>query len=145
MEDKIVLDVKNLKQHFQIGSGRGRTTLKAVDGINFQVKKGEVFSLVGESGCGKTTTGRSLIGLYEITDGEITFLDTLISTGDQSLKQERKAVRVNTNKEIKELKATINESNKLEVEAQIQTLLDESKVKIAAINEHIKTNQINNI
>ncbi|MFJ8263479.1 ABC transporter ATP-binding protein [Rummeliibacillus sp. NPDC094406] len=64
MAEKI-LEVKNLKQYF--GS------IQAVDGINFDVYKGETLGLVGESGCGKSTTGRSIIRLYDITDGEIKF------------------------------------------------------------------------
>ncbi|WP_338838208.1 ATP-binding cassette domain-containing protein [Kurthia gibsonii] len=64
MSEKI-LEVKNLQQHF--GS------IKAVDGISFDVYKGETLGLVGESGCGKSTTGRSIIRLYDITGGEIIF------------------------------------------------------------------------
>lgn len=77
--DDIILDVRNLKQHFKSGFGKSKTIVKAVDGISFQIKKGQTFGLVGESGCGKTTTGRSIIRLYKPTSGEIYFKGKLIS------------------------------------------------------------------
>lgn len=64
-----LLEVKNLKQYFSSGSN----VVKAVDGINFDIYKGETFGLVGESGCGKSTTGRTIIRLYEATDGEVLY------------------------------------------------------------------------
>ena len=70
MEDQTLLEVKNLKKHFSLGKGE---TLKAVDGISFKVLKGETFGVVGESGCGKSTAGRTIIGLYDQTDGEVIF------------------------------------------------------------------------
>lgn len=76
MSNEILLEVKNLKKHFPIKrSFFGKTTVavKAVDDISFSIKKGETFGLVGESGCGKSTTGRTLIRLYEPTAGEIIF------------------------------------------------------------------------
>ncbi|WDV48256.1 ATP-binding cassette domain-containing protein [Clostridiaceae bacterium M8S5] len=75
----IVLEVKDLKQHFTSGRGKNKITVKAVDGISFKIYKGETFGLVGESGCGKTTTGRSIIRLYDPTDGEVYFNSNLIS------------------------------------------------------------------
>ncbi len=72
-----LLEVKNLKKHFPIHGGlMGRVTAKvhAVDGISFDIKKGETLSLVGESGCGKSTVGKAILRLYNITDGEV-YLD----------------------------------------------------------------------
>ena len=70
MSREKILEVKNLKQHFQTSS---KTKIKAVDGISFDIYKGETFGLVGESGCGKATTGRTIIRLYDATDGEVIF------------------------------------------------------------------------
>lgn len=69
-ERKTLIEVRNLKKHFNVGRG---LNLKAVDGISFSIKEGETLGLVGESGCGKSTAGRTIVGLYDITDGEIIF------------------------------------------------------------------------
>lgn len=68
--ERVLLSVQNLKRHFEIGHGE---TLKAVDGISFDIVKGEIFGLVGESGCGKSTAGRTILGLYNKTDGNVLF------------------------------------------------------------------------
>ncbi|MFB3163724.1 ATP-binding cassette domain-containing protein [Neobacillus sp. 179-J 1A1 HS] len=65
-----LLEVKNLQKHFAVGK---KNTIKAVDGVSFDVYKGETFGLVGESGCGKSTTGRTIIRLYDATGGEVKF------------------------------------------------------------------------
>lgn len=70
MQREKLLEVKNLKQHFNVGKSN---EVKAVDGISFDIYKGETLGLVGESGCGKSTTGRSIIRLYEATGGEVKF------------------------------------------------------------------------
>jgi len=73
-EKNNLLEVKNLKQYFDIPTGLLRSKpLKAVDDISFNIKKGETLGLVGESGCGKTTVGRSILQLYKPTTGEIIF------------------------------------------------------------------------
>jgi oligopeptide transport system ATP-binding protein len=86
-----ILEVKHLKQYF------GKNDFKAVDDISFDIKKGEVFGLVGESGCGKTTTGRSIIKLYNITSGEVFFEGQRIAAGIRSytdaIREEKKASR----------------------------------------------------
>ena len=68
-----ILEVRHLCRHFSTGRGRSRTTVKAVDDVSFCVRKAETFGLVGESGCGKTTTGRTIIRLYDPSSGEILF------------------------------------------------------------------------
>ncbi|MFT9599323.1 ABC transporter ATP-binding protein [Mesobacillus sp.] len=70
MENEVLLSVRDLKKHFTMGKNE---ILKAVDGISFDIYKGETFGLVGESGCGKSTAGRTMIGLYDRTDGEVVF------------------------------------------------------------------------
>ena len=78
-EKEIVLDVRNLKQYFHNGVGKNKVVVKAVDDVSFKIAKGQTFGLVGESGCGKTTTGRTIIRLYKPTSGEIYFNGKLIS------------------------------------------------------------------
>jgi oligopeptide transport system ATP-binding protein len=75
----VLLDVRNLKVHFPVTAGlivqRKIADVKAVDGISFYVRKGETLGLVGESGCGKSTTGRAILQLYRPTEGEVKFGD----------------------------------------------------------------------
>ncbi len=79
MENNILLEVKNLKKYFSLRSGfliRGSSgTVKAVDDISFYIKKGETFGLVGESGCGKSTTARAILRLTEPTEGSAIYND----------------------------------------------------------------------
>lgn len=76
MAQDILLDIKDLKKYFNLGHGR---TLKAVDNVNLQIKKGETLGLVGESGCGKSTLGRTIVRLYEPTSGSLIFNNQDIS------------------------------------------------------------------
>nr|MBR4280219.1 ATP-binding cassette domain-containing protein [Clostridia bacterium] len=82
MEREVLLSVKNLQQHFKLG----KRELKAVNDVSFDIYKGEVFGLVGESGCGKTTTGRSIIRLYDITGGSVYYKGERICAGTRSYK-----------------------------------------------------------
>ena len=84
MEQKkeVLLRVENLQQYFKMGKYEN----KAVDNVSFEIYKGEVFGLVGESGCGKTTTGRSIIRLYDITGGSVYYKGERICAGVRSYK-----------------------------------------------------------
>lgn len=75
-EEGVLLRVEHLKQYFRSGDYVNR----AVDDVSFAIKKGEVFGLVGESGCGKTTTGRTIINLYDPTEGDVYFQGLRISS-----------------------------------------------------------------
>lgn len=78
VEDQVIMEVKNLKKHFDMSKGfikKTKTIVRAVDGLNFKVYKGETLGIVGESGCGKSTTGSLMLGLLDATDGHIYFQD----------------------------------------------------------------------
>ncbi len=80
MSSENLIEVKDLQMYFPIRTGFMKTTmLKAVDGVNFSIKPGETLGLVGESGCGKTTVGRTLLRLYKPTGGEIYYDGNLIT------------------------------------------------------------------
>jgi oligopeptide transport system ATP-binding protein len=83
-----VLQVKNLKKYFRVGSGKRKLNIPAVDGVTFDIYKREVFGVVGESGSGKTTLGRTIIKLYQPTDGTVTLNNIAISAGTLSYQEE---------------------------------------------------------
>ncbi len=114
--DDVLLRVEHLCQYF------GPT--KAVDDVSFDIKKGEVFGLVGESGCGKTTTGRSIIKIYDITSGSIYFKGQRICAGTASYKNAIKEAKEETKKAIAELTqdSKANPSNKEANDKQIAQL-----------------------
>ena len=108
--NELILRVNNLKQYFKL---EGKY-LKAVDDVSFDVRKGEVFGIVGESGCGKTTIGRSIIGLYEITGGGIYYKDHHINSGLPFLKERIKEARASGNKQLaEELEAKLRVDKKM--------------------------------
>lgn len=97
---EVLLSVQHLQQYFKMGRGY----LKAVDDINFDIYKGEVFGLVGESGCGKTTTGRSIIRLYNVTGGSVYFKGQRICAGINQYKVAVANAKKQANAVIAELK-----------------------------------------
>lgn len=104
VDDNIFLRVKHLKQFFTIGSGFTKKKLKAVHDVSFDIYKGECFGIVGESGCGKTTTGRSLIRLYDITSGSIYFKGHRISAGSRWNNKEIKYAKIRASRILEDLK-----------------------------------------
>ena len=109
-----ILRVTNLKQYFKHGSGKNKIIVKAVDDISFSIYKGEVFSLVGESGCGKTTTGRTIIKLLPSTGGEVYFHGTRIISDVKKAKITYKTIK----KQLKEDKIKTLTALKEELEAE---------------------------
>ena len=90
-----LIEVKNLKEHFPIQvSGLKTKPLKAVDGVSFTINRGETLGLVGESGCGKTTVGRTLLHLYKPTDGEIWYDGKQVKTAADIKEFRKKATMV---------------------------------------------------
>ena len=90
-----MLEVKGLKQYFSINTGLFKSTqLKAVDGVSFHIDRGETLGMVGESGCGKTTVGRSLMHLYTPTAGEVLFDGEPVKSGSSMQNFRRRAQMV---------------------------------------------------
>ena len=135
-EDRdVLLRVEHLKQYFKSGAG----VTKAVDDVSFFIKKGEVFGLVGESGCGKTTTGRTIINLYDPTDGDVYFDGLRISSTQNGLpvlkaqlRQDYKAriaeARKNgDSKQAAELKAELKEKIRKAEDNALESSVEKSK------------------
>lgn len=123
--EEVLLRVEHLCQYFK--------STKAVDDVSFDIKKGEVFGLVGESGCGKSTTGRSIIKIYDITSGSIYFKGQRVCAGTMSYKNAIRDARANTKKEIAALRKAAKEQPSLQEknEAEIARLKKELEETVA--------------
>ena len=143
MDESVLLRVENLCQYFG--------GLKAVDGVSFDIKKGEVFGLVGESGCGKTTTGRSIIKLYNITSGNIYFKGQRVGAGTLSYKKAIAKAKEDYKAEAAQIQAG-NEPNKAELikrkKAELSDFVAAQRAEIAAAkrdNKHVDRDLITQI
>ncbi len=132
---EVLLRVENLCQYFK--------TNKAVDDVSFEIKKGEVFGLVGESGCGKTTTGRSIIKIYDITSGSIYFKGQRICAGIRSYLNAISEAKKDAKKKIEalknEMKADPSKTDACraaiaEAEAEMKAKIEENRKAIKSAN-----------
>ena len=122
---EVLLKVEHLCQYFRLG----RKDLKAVDDVSFEIHKGETFGLVGESGCGKTTTGRSIIKLYNITSGNVYFKGQRIGAGTRSYKDAIKQAK----KDLEEKKITKEEYDR--IVAENKALIRGAKLDSKAVDK----------
>ena len=127
VDNNIELSVRHLKQYFKFGHGKNAFITKAVHDVSFDIKKGECFGVVGESGCGKTTTGRTLIRLYKATSGSVYFKGYRIAAGNKDNEKLIKDSRLATKQEIKALTA--------EMENKIADIPSEQKDAIERIQK----------
>ena len=140
--NEVLLKVDHLCQYFRMG----HRDLKAVDDVSFEVMKGEVFGLVGESGCGKTTTGRSIIKLYDITSGNVYFKGQRVGAGTRLYKDAIAKARKDAAEKIKNLQAELkaDESKKAEVEAKIAEINGNKNAIIAENRKLIREANVDN-
>ena len=144
VDKDIILSVRHLKQFFKTGIGSNKFITKAVHDISFDIKKGEVFGLVGESGCGKTTTGRSLIRLYDVTSGSVYFKGYRINGGTRWNEKEIKWKTIKAKREIADLKKIMqeeinsNRSERQEVNDEVIAKITENyNAKIKAVEDNL--------
>lgn len=138
--NEVLLKVDHLCQYFRMG----HKDLKAVDDVSFEIKKGEAFGLVGESGCGKTTTGRSIIKLYDITSGDIYFKGQKISAGTRSYKDAISKARATAKQKIKALRAEkdVSSERAAEIDNEIEKINSELRTVVAENRKKIKNAKV---
>ena len=157
VDNDIILSVNHLKQYFFFGKGPNRQKQKAVHNVSFQVKSGECFGIVGESGCGKTTTGRSIIHLYNITSGSIYYKGYRIGAGSRWNEKEIKYTKIRLKQKLKDLAVDLKNSviTKEEYDAKVNEakkfasdIIAVQKAKIKQIkydNTHVDSRLMNEI
>ena len=147
-DQKILLSVRHLKQFFFFGKGTKRQKLKAVSNVSFDLKEGECLGIVGESGCGKTTTGRSIIRLYDITSGSIYYRGVRISGGTRWNRKEIKWTRIRGKQKLKQLSASTDADEIKQIKDTLHYTKVEQKAKIRQIkfdNTHVSRKLLNEI
>ncbi len=138
VDQNIELSVRHLKQFFKFGHGRSAFKTKAVHDVSFDIKKGECFGLVGESGCGKTTTGRSLIRLYNITSGSVYFEGHRVSAGSRWNEKEIKWTKIRGRKKIRDLRREeTDEVNKLMDTTGLMSQIEAINAELARIEQEM--------
>jgi len=132
-EDGVLLRVEHLKQYFRSGDYVNR----AVDDVSFAIKKGEVFGLVGESGCGKTTTGRTIINLYDPTEGDVYFQGLRISSTQNGAPVLIRELRNEQKATIAKMKEALQEQVKQEPQKKA-ALEQEYKAKVREMKSALR-------
>ncbi|MEY3609647.1 MAG: Oligopeptide transport ATP-binding protein OppF [Bacillota bacterium] len=135
-----VLQVKNLKKYFRVGSGRRKLMIPAVDDVTLDVFKREVFGVVGESGSGKTTLGRTIIKLYQPTDGTVILNNITISVGMQGYLEKIANIKRQLNEDILKLNPAKIKGIELkkEVKAKIEKLQFEKQELLKQKEQELK-------
>ena len=146
-EQGILLSVRHLKQFFFYGKGPNRTKLKAVSNVSFDLREGECLGIVGESGCGKTTTGRCILRLYDITSGAVYYRGVRVNAGTRWNKKEIKWSRIRANERIEELKKEPGHEAEIQaLQQKVERIHAEQKEKIRQIkydNAHVSRKLMN--
>ena len=140
-KDKLV-EIRDLRKHFKIDRNN---TLKAVDGLNFDIYKGETFGLVGESGCGKSTAGRTIMRLYEATDGEVFFKGENVhgKKSNQELKQFNQNMQMIFQDPYASLNPRMTIMDIIAEGLDIHGLVKTKQERVARVNELLETVGLN--